>query len=381
LNCINKKCGVELPDKAVYCLKCGRKQIREQHQKLRGNGQGSAYKRGETWTAEITLGYKKDKDGQRARIRRRKGGFRTKKDALDYIATLKREPGKKAPTLSNLYDAWSSSAMLKLSKSKQCAYRIASKKFEDIAYIDISALTIEDLQTCVDEHTESYYTAKDVKQLLSHLYERAVAQGNVRTNLAKFIELPELEEKETVPFSKNDQVRLWKDLSSGSLFPGYLLLMIHTGMMPGELLKAKKNMIDWDTQQIIGCGLKTKKRKETPILFPDIIVPVLIQLSDAVKDKLWPYKRDDFYAVFNDYIKLMGLNPELRPYSCRHSAATSLDEAGISPTIIQEIMRHTRFSTTERYIHKDMSELLKEINRKIKNPISPSLPTIEQNIQ
>ena len=46
-------------------------------------------------------------------------------------------------------------------------------------------------------------------------------------------------------------------------------------MMPGELMQAEKNMTHWDTQEIIGCGLKAKKRKETPIVIADIVVPVL----------------------------------------------------------------------------------------------------------
>lgn len=368
MNCINKKCGVELPDDAVFCLKCGRKQIREKHAKVRSNGEGTVYKRGDTWSAQITLGYKKDKDGKRRRIYKTKGGFATKKDALEAIPQMRRSPGKKTVTLSTLYEGWSSSAMLKLGKSKQCSYKIASKRIEDIAYIDISALTIADLQDCVNEHTESYYTGKDVKQLLSHLYDRAVAQGNVNVNLARYIELPELEERETIPFSKDEQAKLWKDFTEGNNFAGYLLLMIHTGMMPGELLKAKKSMIEWDNKVIVGCGLKTKKRKETPIALPDSIVPVLAQLCDQEQERLFPYHSDLFYDLFNTYIQFMKFNPELRPYSCRHSAATSMDEAGISPTVIQELMRHTRFSTTEKYIHKDMSAVLEEINSKMKKP-------------
>lgn len=373
--CANKNCGAELPGDAIYCFKCGRKQIRERSRKLRGNGTGSVYKRGDTWTVDVTLGWKKDKDGKRLRVHASKGGFRTKKEALEAIPALQKHgAATKTATLSNLYDGWSSSALLKLSKSKQCAYRIAYNKIDSISLVNIAALTIHDLQECIDENTTSYYTAKDVKQLLSHLYKRAVAQGNVLTNLADFIVLPDLNEKETVPFSQKEQATLWEEFSKGNDFPGYLLLMIYTGMMPGELMNVEKDMINWEAQTITGCGLKTKKRKETPILLPDVVLPVLVRLSEVEGDKLWPYSRDDFYDVFNAYKDLTGLNRELRPYSCRHSSATSLDEAGIAPTIIKEIMRHTRFATTEKYIHKDTSAILAEINAKIKKPTTNTLP-------
>jgi len=130
MNCINKKCGAELPDDAIYCLYCGRKQIHEPKQKLRGNGEGTVFKRGDTWTAEVVIGWKKDKDGVRHRVRRTKGGFRTKKEALEYVPALKKTPSKKAVTLSALYDGWSESAMLKLSKSKQTSYKIAFEKWK-----------------------------------------------------------------------------------------------------------------------------------------------------------------------------------------------------------------------------------------------------------
>ncbi len=51
--------------------------------------------------------------------------------------------------------------------------------------------------------------------------------------------------------------------------------MIYSGMMPGELFIARKDMIDWGAQHIMGCGLKTKKRKETPIVVANLVLPVL----------------------------------------------------------------------------------------------------------
>ena len=48
------KCFNLLPDGAAYCPTCGAKQspsARTQKTKSRGNGQGSAYKRGKGWQA------------------------------------------------------------------------------------------------------------------------------------------------------------------------------------------------------------------------------------------------------------------------------------------------------------------------------------------
>ena len=107
-----------------------------------------------------------------------------------------------------------------------------------------------------------------MKTILSHLFKRAVAEGNARTNLSEFIRLPPLEEKEMQPFTEEELHKLWEAYGAGDRIIGFVLLMIYTGMMPGELAKFTPDMVDWEKGEIIGCGLKTKKRKQTPIVFP-----------------------------------------------------------------------------------------------------------------
>ena len=75
------KCGVELPEEAVFCHICGKKQTSTARKSSkRSNGAGTVYKRGNTWQVEITKGYKAE-DGKTQRVRAYKGGFRTKKEA------------------------------------------------------------------------------------------------------------------------------------------------------------------------------------------------------------------------------------------------------------------------------------------------------------
>ena len=74
--------------------------------RTRPNGTGSAYKRGKTWTAIITVGWKETPTGRAQAVRRTKGGFSTKREALEYCQTLRNAP-KTAPKLSmqEIYDA------------------------------------------------------------------------------------------------------------------------------------------------------------------------------------------------------------------------------------------------------------------------------------
>lgn len=88
---------------------------------------------------------------------------------------------------------------------------------------------------------------------------------------------------------------MWEDYAAGNHFTGYILLMIYTGMMPGELFDLRKNMIDFDAHTIIGCGKKTKKRKDTPLVISNVVEPVLRDLYDnAAGDKLLKRKPGQF---------------------------------------------------------------------------------------
>lgn len=101
MNC--RKCGVALPEKAAFCPACGVKQaVSARKPKRRGNGQGTVVKRGKTYTAICT------KFIAGKRITFSKGGFATKKEALDYIPNLKPAPCSVAPkiTLKELFERW-----------------------------------------------------------------------------------------------------------------------------------------------------------------------------------------------------------------------------------------------------------------------------------
>ena len=359
-----KKCKRAMNDDAVYCPYCGTRQQRQRAGRRRGNGEGSVYLRGKTWQAEVVVGQRYNAQlGHFVPVRRYKGGFATKREAVEYIPILRQEVERPAAlTLDHLWRSWSSTAMLKLSQSKQTHYRTAFQKLAGISYRDIATLSIDDLQGVVDEQAPTNYPAKDIKTLLSHLYRRAQAERIVPNNLADFIVLPPLEEKEQQAFSEPEILSLWQAYGAGNQIAGYALLMIYTGMMPGELFKAEKQMIDWERQVIVGCGMKTKVRKRTPIVIADQILPVLRDLCEQTTgSKLISIRRDVFYREFDQLLRDCGCR-DLTPYACRHTTATALALEEVAPSVIKQVMRHSKFSTTQRYIHIDTAPMLRAVN-------------------
>lgn len=357
-----KKCGAELPENAMYCPMCGKAVNYIPTPKKRGNGQGTAFKRGKTWTAQVTKYITMDADGKRRRKYATKGGFRTKKEALAYIETLRVAEDRKVPTLLDLYQVWEKNELPKLSKDKQSAYKKARERLEPIIGRKIDSLTTADLQAVVNEQASSYYTARDIKTVLSHLYKKACADEFVRQNLSQYIVLPTLEEKEAVAFTSDEVKKMWTAFADGDTFVGYLLLMIYSGMMPGELFACQKSMIDFDRCEIYGCGKKTKIRKSGVIVFADAVKPVLQTLCTLYNgDKLYPHHLTEWYDAYHETTKRIGIR-DLPPYSCRHTTGTEAAKQQLNAPTIQKIMRHSKITTTQRYIHLGSDDVHSAVN-------------------
>lgn len=362
---ICKKCKKDVPD-GRYCIACGADQSasKKTRPRTRPNGTGTAYKRGSTWTAQVTVGIKRDPDtGRVQQVRRTKGGFKTKREALEFCQKLANAAmPKKHITFGDLWEQYEKTKFRQLSASKQCGYRTALKRLGDMIYTRIDAVTIADLQGLVDGLT--FYCAQDIKSILRHMYRIAMMQGWTSRDLSEYIVLPPKNEHERTPFNDDEIRAIWRGYDGGDTWAGYILLMIYTGMMPGELLHCRKDMIHLDSHQIVGAGLKTAERKARPIVIADFLMPVVQALIDYTGDAplLCDTYKKAFYKKYYDCLDRCGCR-RLTPYSCRHTTATACAVgAKIAPSVIQRIMRHAKLSTTQLYIHPDESAVLDAIN-------------------
>lgn len=355
-----KKCAGKIPDGAVFCQHCGAKQTAPSRQKRRrGNGQGCAIKRGSTWSAVWTEASYVDGD-RFVQKQRWKGGFRTKADALAFAAGPHAAEQEKSPTLAQYWNTWSTHGMTELSANKQGSYKNAWGRLSAVSHTPMSELDVSRLQACIDSQVSTYYPARDMKTVLSHLYTLAMADGVASSNLSQLLKLPKLQETETEPFRTDELEAMWAAWSQGGAAAGdrvlaSILLMCYTGMMPGELLGLKVEHVDLAKREIIGAGLKTKKRQSTPMVWPSVLDPVVTQLVEGSTSrigKVLAIQKDRYYKEYHAVLRRIGVR-DLDPYSCRHTTGTALALAGVAPSVIQETMRHSKFQTTTRYIHPD----------------------------
>ena len=339
--------------------------------KSRGNGTGTAYWSGKYryWIAQAIVAWRIPEDETKPLIpvKKTKGGFKRKEDALAYCQTLRNGPEKHvtAPTLAEYWEVYQNGEYEDLSASKKQAYRTAWKKLEKIHNERIDQLTVSDLQQIAAEKCSTYYTTKDVRALLINMFEIAAAEGWVRKEIPTFIRLPRLEETERTPFSATEQAALWKAYESGDLRAAAPLLMIYTGMMPGEAMALRVDQIDLDGHRIHGAGMKTKVRKQTDIVLAETIIPLVQDLIDHAQPSgfIWKRNEDTWYADYYAALEAAGCR-RLTPYSCRHTTATALAiTEGIAPQTVKKIMRWSTTAMLDRYAHPDQKDALTAVNR------------------
>lgn len=357
-------CKKSINDDFLFCPYCGKKQAQsEKGIKKRGNGQGTVFKNNGKWAVEITQGYSIE-NGKRKRIYKRKRGFDTKKQALAYIETLRNNKiTPKIITLSQLWDMFENDHLPDISKSKRTAYRIAWNKIKsDVAYRSIDSFTVAELQDITDNYGSSYYTCRDIKNLLSHFYKLAIRDDYIDKNKAQYIKLPALHSTERAIFT-GEQIQLLWDNSTISIC-AHMLIMIYTGIRPGELLTITTDNIHLRDHYMTG-GIKSEKGKQRKIIINDKILPIIKRcVESSKKGKLAYYpSSDEFYEAWRSERERLGLPEYLTPYCCRHTFITNLTALNVSPAMLQELAGHEDYETTLNYTHLSINDRLQELNR------------------
>ena len=363
-----RKCQQEAQNGAVYCPFCGlplNPKRNTPKPRTRPNGTGTAFKRGKTWTSRVVVGWKPREGMEATPISRTKGGFKTKREALEYCLTLLNGTDKKpAPKLYEYWNAYHTGEFEKLSKSKQTAYTGAWKKLSAIHYRPVDLITVAEIRETVAGAASTYYTARDCKTVLTRLFELAGADGYCNKELPSYIVLPKLDEKERQIFTGEEQRSLWQLYESGDNRAAIPLLMICTGMMPGEMQRLKVEHIDLSNQKIVGIGMKTKVRKESPVFLPNDIIPIVEDLIASAQPSGYIFARneDKWYADY--YAALQAANcRRLEPYCCRHTTATRLAiTENIAPQTIKRMMRWSTTKMLDRYAHPDDTAIMEAAN-------------------
>lgn len=368
-----RKCHIEIPNESKYCLRCGAKQDITQKPKSRGNGTGSVFRRPNgTWIAVRTVGYTADADGTKRRKTVSKSGFKTKREALEYLPHLTGQRSrKKEITFQKLYDAWLPTHQA--SKSTLDCYKSAFRWFRDLWFMNISDIDIDDLQECLDECPKGKRTKENMKALCGLLYKYAIPRNYATLNMGQYlvIHAEQSAERDALPMEAVEKLRK----AVGAVpYAGYIVAQCYLGFRPSELLALDAKDYDRKERAFVG-GAKTEAGRNRIVTVSPKIQSII---DDLTRDKIsGPVfcteagKQMDiktYRDVFYEALDAAGIeNPiegdkdakrhKYTPHSCRHTFATLMKRIDAPDKDKLKLIGHTSTEMLRHYQDVDIESL------------------------
>lgn len=142
-----------------------------------------------------------------------------------------------------------------------------------------------------------------------------------------------------------------------------VITALHTGMRKGEILNLKWNNIDFKYNFIELLDTKSGKSRRIPL---SNILKNILERLEKISEYVFinPKTNKPYTDVKKSFKKvLMNANIEnFRFHDLRHTVATRLVEKGIDLVVVQEILGHSKLTTTQRYAHPVPQRKLDAIN-------------------
>lgn len=351
----------------------------------KANGEGSVYRRKSDgrWSASISLpnGKRKhflgrDRDEV---VRKQRAALKGQDDGLPIIVERQ--------TVAQFMQRW-------LKASKASLRPRTWERYEQYVRLHVEpTLGKHQLANVTPLHLQRLYSRKIEEGLSSttvhHLHamlhralKQAVRWNVVPRNVADFVDAPRVEHHEITTLSAHQASKLL-ETAQGNRLEALYVTALTTGMRQGELLGLRWRDVDLErasvqirgTMQATKEGLQfaeTKTRgSRRHVLLPSRTVDALrrhraaqaqerLRLGPAWEDNDLVFANEVGKPIaagnllkrsFEPLLKRAGL-PRMRFHDFRHSAATLLLEQGIQAKIVQEMLGHTRISTTlDLYSH------------------------------
>lgn len=356
------------------------KTARVRRKKTRGNGQGCAFKMANgKWRVEVTLGYEQLSNGKKKRIYRSKSGFRTKREALAYIETLrnaKPENERKNVTFKQLYDMWFPTH--NRSKSTMDCYQAAMNYYKPIWHLPVQDIDIDDLQECLDECEQGRRTKENMKALANLLYKYGIPRHYIRENLnlAPYLVIRDNSDEINKTAITDDDLEKLKRKLGKVPYADYVYAQCYLGFRPSEFLALDVQDYNATEKAFVG-GAKTEAGKGRAVTVSPKIQPIIDRLvSGKTSGPVFcdadggPITIKTYRAIFYDVLDQCGIdNPTIvidgktfhlkTPHSCRRTFATLMKRVDGNDKDKLELIGHTSGKMLRHYQGVSFTDLRK----------------------
>ena len=378
---ICSKCRKEVIDGAVFCPWCGKKltATKKARTKSRGNGTGCAYYDPihRYWIAQVVDGYRKpeDRTKQMIPIKKTKGGFRRREDALAYCLALKdKKPEIPSITLKALYDAWEPWYSPRVDKDTFGCYRAAFGYFNALYEHDVRNITAADLQKCMDDCPKGHRTHQNMKCTAGLLWAYAIDNNYAEKDVTKNLFIGKGASVQREPLTDIEVEKIRKQIGKDR-YAAYVYALCYLGYRPGEMLEIKKDQVmEHEGNLFIVEGKKTDAGR-------DRIVPVHQKIRKIVEDQmkldseyLFPmhvlnrkgelvgYKvmTDNYFNkyAFRPLADTLKIPKNKVPYSARHTFSDKLKDAAGTDKVKASLIGHSDYRFTQKkYQSTNLDEL------------------------
>jgi integrase/recombinase XerC len=204
-------------------------------------------------------------------------------------------------------------------------------------------------------------------------------EGIVVTNPAKLVATPKLEKRLPQHLSVDLAVALVSapDVSNpaGARDRALLEMLYATGVRVSELVGLNLSDVQFDEMlvRVLGKGTKERlvpfgeKAKEAALKYLEVrdrLLPKGRVVSEAMRQAFFWNQRGSRLTsrsvrrIIDRYTLQCSMGLHVHPHMVRHSFATHLLSAGADLRVIQEMLGHESLSTTQKYTHVSLEQLM-----------------------
>ena len=272
------------------------------------------------------------------------------------------EHAESLPTFAEVYKQFfewkfGDNATKKLSNSAKNSIIMAYKKSEELHAKPFSKISLNDLQSVLDNCTSGISTLKAIISLFHGMYTYAVPRELCEKDYSKYVKTPSADECEHgVPFTDEDLKILWKN--KNDITVKHILVMCYSGFRIKAFYSIEINFNEWYFKG----GVKTKSSKGR-------IVPVHSAIQEMVKEMVDTgnfFKYGDAAVRTNMHktLKRLGIS-EHTPHDCRHTFSALCEKYDVNENDRKRLLGHSfgRDITNAIYGHRTIEELRTEIEK------------------